>query len=93
MLATDVADYLVDRGVPFRTAHKVVGQLVRIAEERGVKMVALPLEVFQSVDATFKADVVECFSMAASVAARTVPGATGHQAVAEQLAAAHECLA
>jgi argininosuccinate lyase len=93
MLATDVADYLVDRGVPFRTAHKVVGQLVRIAEERGVKMVALPLEVFQSVDATFKADVVECFSMAASVAARTVPGATGHQAVAEQLAAAHACLA
>lgn len=93
MLATDVADYLVDRGVPFRTAHKVVGQLVRIAEERGVKMVALPLEVFQSVDATFKADVLECFSMSASVAARTVPGATGHQAVADQLAAAHACLA
>jgi argininosuccinate lyase len=93
MLATDVADYLVDRGVPFRTAHKVVGQLVRVAEERGVKMVALPLAEFQRIDATFKADVLECFSMAASVAARTVPGATGHQAVADQLALAHACLA
>jgi argininosuccinate lyase len=93
MLATDVADYLVDRGVPFRTAHKVVGQLVRVAEERGVKMVTLPLAEFQRIDATFKADVLECFSMAASVAARTVPGATGHQAVADQLALAHACLA
>ena len=93
MLATDVADYLVDRGVPFRTAHKVVGQLVRLSEERGVKMVALPLAEFQRIDATFKADVLECFSMAASVAARTVPGATGHQAVADQLALAHACLA
>lgn len=92
MLATDVADYLVDRGVPFRTAHKVVGQLVRMAEERGIKMVQLPLEAFQSVDITFKADVMECFSMAASVAARTVPGATGPQAVADQLKAAEVCL-
>jgi argininosuccinate lyase len=92
MLATDVADYLVDRGVPFRTAHKVVGQLVRMAEERGIKMVQLPLESFQSVDSTFKADVMACFSMAASVAARTVPGATGPQAVADQLKAAEACL-
>lgn len=93
MLATDVADYLVDRGVPFRTAHKVVGQLVRLSEERGVKMSQLALADFQSVDSTFAADVLGCFSMAASVAARTVPGATGHQAVAAQLAAAQACLA
>jgi len=65
---------------------------VRMAEERGVKMVQLPLEAFQSVDSTFKADVMACFSMAASVAARTVPGATGPQAVAEQLTAAKACL-
>ena len=93
MLATDVADYLVDRGVPFRTAHKVVGQLVRMSEERGVKMSQLALTDFQSIDPTFAADVLGCFSMAASVAARTVPGATGHQAVAAQLVAAQACLA
>lgn len=93
MLATDVADYLVDRGVPFRTAHKVVGQLVRLSEERGVKMSQLALADFQSIDSTFAADVLECFSMSASVAARTVPGATGHQAVAAQLVAAQACMA
>lgn len=93
MLATDVADYLVDRGVPFRTAHKVVGQLVRLSEERGVKMSQLALPDFQAIDTTFATDVFDCFSMAASVAARTVPGATGHQAVAAQLAAAQACMA
>lgn len=92
MLATDVADYLVDRGVPFRTAHKVVGQVVRVAEERGVKISQLGLAELQSIDPTFAADVLDCFSMAASVAARTVPGATGPQAVAAQLAAAKACL-
>lgn len=92
MLATDVADYLVDRGVPFRTAHKVVGQVVRMAEERGVKISQLALADLQSIDATFAADVLDCFSMAASVAARTVPGATGPQAVAAQIAAAKACV-
>jgi argininosuccinate lyase len=92
MLATDVADYLVDRGVPFRTAHKVVGQVVRLAEERGVKISQLGLADLQSIDATFAPDVLDSFSMAASVAARTVPGATGPLAVVAQLAAAKACL-
>ncbi len=92
MLATDVADYLVDRGVPFRTAHKVVGQLVRLAEEKSVKMAELTIDDFVSIDRTFKADVYECFSMAASVRARTVPGATGPDAVAAQIAQAEQAL-
>ena len=92
MLATDVADYLVDRGVPFRTAHKVVGQVVRLAEERGVKISQLALADLQSIDTTFAPDVLDSFSMAASVAARTVPGATSPQAVAAQLVAAKACL-
>lgn len=92
MLATDVADFLVDRGVPFRTAHKVVGQLVRLAEDKGVKMAELELADFVAVERTFNADVYACFSMAASVRARTVHGATAPSAVADQIALAEQAL-
>jgi argininosuccinate lyase len=92
MLATDVADFLVDRGVPFRTAHKVVGQLVRLAEDKGVKMAELELDDFVAVERTFNADVYACFSMAASVRARTVHGATAPSAVADQIALAEQAL-
>ncbi|KAB8144040.1 argininosuccinate lyase [Chloroflexia bacterium SDU3-3] len=92
MLATDVADYMVDRGVPFREAHKVVGQLVREAEQRGVGLSALPLEVYQAAHPSLGDDILSIYDPSRSVAARTVPGSTGPGSVRAQVARAKAAL-
>ncbi len=85
LLATDLADYLVDRGVPFREAHGVVGRLVRESEQRGVPFESLPLEVLMAAHSAIQPDVRAALTVEASLARRTVPGSTGPAAVAEQL--------
>ena len=57
MMATDLADYLVGKGVTFREAHGSVGQLVRQAEQSGVELDALPLSVFAAAHQAFGSDV------------------------------------
>ena len=88
LLATDLADYLVDRGVPFREAHGVVGRLVREAEQRRVELDQLPLEVVRAGHPKFGEDVAVAFTVEASLGRRTVSGSTGPDAVREQLSAA-----
>jgi argininosuccinate lyase len=85
LLATDLADYLVDRGVPFREAHGVVGRLVRESEQRGIPFEALPLDVLTAAHSAIQPDVRSALTVEASLARRTVPGSTGPAAVAEQL--------
>jgi argininosuccinate lyase len=93
MLATDLADYLVERGVPFRAAHRAAGALVREAEARGVALPALPAEAFAAAHPAFGADVQAVFDVARSAAARAVPGGTAPAAVRAQIAQAKACLA
>ena len=85
LLATDLADYLVRRGVPFRTSHEVIGALVRASEERRVPLAELPEEVFREAHGVFGSDVREVFDWVRSVDAREVPGGTARSAVEEQL--------
>jgi argininosuccinate lyase len=92
MLATDVADYLVERGVAFREAHKAVGALVRAAETRGVTLSALPFGAFREISAAFDEDVLDWFDFARSAAARRVAGATAPAAVREQIEQARMAL-
>jgi argininosuccinate lyase len=92
MLATDLADDLVTRGVPFREAHHAVGALVREAEGRRVALSALPLESYRSAHPAFGADVASIFDFARSVAARRAVGGTAPEAVREQIRRAKECL-
>jgi argininosuccinate lyase len=88
LMATDLADYLVDRGVAFRDAHVAVGKLVREAETAGVELDALPISSFTSAHAKFGADVLEALKPERSIARRNLAGGTGPDAVREQLAAA-----
>jgi argininosuccinate lyase len=88
MLATELADYLVTRGMPFREAHYRVGQVVRRAVERGCSLRALPLEDFQAVSNLFAPDVWEWLDFERAVERRTSVGGTARAAVVEQLAAA-----
>jgi argininosuccinate lyase len=93
MLATDIADYLVERRVPFREAHKVVGLLVREAEQRGVALSALPLDAFRAVHAAFGEDLLDIFDYARSAAGRAVTGGTAPEAVRAQIEQARAALA
>jgi argininosuccinate lyase len=92
LLATDIADYLVRKGVPFRESHRVVGQLVRTGEEREETLSQLPLQVFEGAHPAFEEDVFRLFSFEASVEARSVTGGTAREAVKAQLDQARQAL-
>jgi argininosuccinate lyase len=85
LTATDLADYLVRRGVPFRTAHERAGRAVREAEGRRVELWELPLEVLRSCCPEVGGDVSEVLSPEGSVHARTVAGGPAPHRVVEQL--------
>jgi len=84
-LATDVADYLVKKGMPFREAHGVVGSLVRACEERGCELNQLPLSVYTAASPLFEPDILN-LDVDSALAARDIPGGTAPRQV--RLAAA-----
>ena len=92
LLATDLADYLVRRGVPFRESHEVVGRLVRRSEEAGVGLSALEAAVFREEHPAFEDDVRQVFDWTRSVDSRDSEGGTSLRAVRRQMAAAREAL-
>jgi len=91
-LATDLADYLVRKGVPFREAHQAVGKLVRYASERGKELSELTLKEYQRYSPLFEEDVLG-LDVEASLRARDVPGGTAPKRVAEELKKARQRLA
>ncbi len=86
LLATDVADHLVGRGVPFRRAHEIVGALVRKLAAEGRAFDALSLDEWRAASAQFGPDVIECVTPRASVLAKRTPQSTAPDAVAAALA-------
>ena len=88
LAATDVADYLAKKGLPFRRAHEIVGHLVLTCEQRGCDLEDLTLDDFKAESDLFESDIVECLNLPAIVAARTTFGGTAPEAVRVQLAAA-----
>lgn len=83
--ATEVADYLVRRGVPFREAHHLAGRAVRDAEAAGCELWELPLEAFRRLSPKFDADVLRAATPEGAVAAKDVPGGTAPARVAEAI--------
>lgn len=83
--ATDAADYLAKRGLPFREAHEVVGKLVRHCVERGIDLGALSLEEFKGFSSLFDGDIFEAIALESVVNRRTTQGGTAASAVEEQL--------
>lgn len=93
LLATDLADYLVRKGLPFRQAHHIVGEVVRLADESQTDLSALPLSRLQAISPLFGADVAAVFDFAQSVAQRQTYGGTAPVEVQKQLALAKTRLA
>lgn len=89
-LATDVAEWLVGRGVPFRSAHEICGACVRVCEERGIELWDLTDADLAGIDPRLTPEVREVLSVTGSVAARRGCGGTAPERVAEQLARAIE---
>lgn len=92
LFATDLADYLVRKGVAFRESHETVGMLVRKGEERGVPLSQISLETFHQTHPGFGEDVRDLFSYERSVNARDIPGGTSLRAVEEQIILARQSL-
>jgi argininosuccinate lyase len=92
MLATDLADYLVRAGLPFRQAHGVAGKAVQLAEQQGMALSELTLAQLQTLDQRFKEDVRAVFDVAHSLNSRAVTGGTAAEALADQLQAAETIL-
>ena len=92
LLATDLADYLVRRGVPFREAHHAVGQVVRRAETLGTSVDRLPLSAYREAHAGFDADVHDVFDVHRAVSQWTSKGGTAPTAVEAQLERARTIL-
>ena len=88
LLATDLADYLVRKGLPFRQAHHVVGAVVRRADEMNVDLSALPLAELREISPLFDDDVAAVFDFKQSVAQRRTYGGTAPEAVKAQIAEA-----
>jgi argininosuccinate lyase len=93
ILATDLADYLVRKGVPFRQSHHLVGQAVRRAEELGVSLKDLDLADYQAIHPAFAEDVYTVFDFQRSVAVRDAEGGTAPAAVQAQIERARALLA
>ena len=79
--ATDVADYLVGRGVPFRDAHGIVGQLVLMCIERGIPLDDLPLEDYRKLSPVFDEDIYQAIKLDTCVNKRLTVGAPGREAM------------
>lgn len=93
LLATDVADYLVRAGVPFREAHHVVGHLVALAEKTGTPLSALPFEEVRKIHSALKPDWVKVFDLKTAMAARERVGMPGPKQVKKQISAWRKKLA
>ena len=92
MMATDLADYLVEKGASFREAHSSIGSLIRESEREGCELDGLPLASFKAAHSLFSDDVLDWLDPARSVARRDVPGGTGPTALGAQLRSAREAL-
>jgi argininosuccinate lyase len=92
-LATEVADWLVRRGVPFREAHEITGRLIVLCTARECALDEVPDDDLAAVSPHLTPDVREVMSVRGALAARTTPGSTGPGPVADQLAAAADHLA
>ncbi|MGC1417883.1 MAG: argininosuccinate lyase [Candidatus Acidiferrum sp.] len=92
LFATDAADYLVHKGVPFRQAHDLIGKILREAERQGKPWTQLSLPDVQKVSSLFEKDFLAQPSVEAAIATKTVPGGTAPEAVRKAIADLEERL-
>lgn len=88
LTATEVADYLVRKGVPFREAHGLAGHVVQAALTQGCQLWELPVATYRDISPLFEPDILTAVTVDAAVEAKRVPGGTARASVDQQLTAA-----
>lgn len=91
--ATELADYLATKGIPFRKAHEIVGELVLKGLKTGTNLVDIPLAEYQKISPKIEQDVYHCLQPKVAVERRNSYGGTGFDQVRQQIAAAKKILA
>src|SRR5579864_9369471 len=86
LLATEAADYLVHKRIPFRQAHDIVGKILREAEKQNIPWTSLPLDTLKSISPAFEADFANSLSIEAALAAKKVSGGTAPENVNDAIA-------
>jgi argininosuccinate lyase len=86
LLATEAADYLVRKGIPFRQAHDIVGKVLREAEKQNVPWISLPLEALKNISPAFETDFAASLSLDAALTSKRVPGGTAPESVRSAIA-------
>jgi argininosuccinate lyase len=86
LLATEAADYLVRKGMPFRQAHDIVGKVLREAEKRNISWTALPVDALKSISSAFDSDLAASLTLDAALASKKVPGGTALESVRAAIA-------
>jgi argininosuccinate lyase len=87
--ATDLADYLVKKGLPFRDAHEIVAHAVKTAQTQNLDLSELPLATLQQFNPAIQADVFECLSLVGSLNARNTLGGTAPSQIRQQIVRHH----
>ncbi len=90
--ATDCADYLVGKGIPFRDAYAITGKLVNVCLQKGCTLETLPLDVYKQASTAFGQDIYQAIDLQTCVRARKLPGGPAPSAVKQQIHAAKEQL-
>lgn len=85
MLTTEVADYLVKKGVPFRTSHHLAGAVIKSAEDQGKTIDKLSVEDLKTISASFEDDVASVFDFENCVEKRSSQGGTSRSSVQRQV--------
>mmetsp|Transcript_13050 Transcript_13050/g.37023 ORF Transcript_13050/g.37023 Transcript_13050/m.37023 type:complete len:472 (+) Transcript_13050:190-1605(+) len=93
MLATDVAYYLVRKGMPFRQAHEAAGNVVKISEDKSIELSAIPLEDLKPISDLFAEDFKEVWNYNQSVEQYQAPGGTSRSSVTCQIGSVRQLLA
>jgi argininosuccinate lyase len=86
LLATEAADYLVRKDVPFRQAHDIIGKVLREAEKQNISWTAMPLDALKKISPVFDNDFAKSLSVDAALSSKRVPGGTAPESVAETIA-------
>ena len=86
LLATDLADYLVNKGVAFRKAHHIVGAVVAFAEKKNKPLNKITLAEFKKIDKHFEKDALKVFNLKTALTARQSTGMPGYAQVRHQIA-------
>jgi len=92
LLATDLSDYLVKKGIPFRKSHEIVGKIIRYADKQRISLSEIPIKKYKTFSKTFEEDIYNVIDIKKSIEAKKTIGSTSTRSVKKQISTAKKLL-